>query len=81
MTKVLAIYDKGVFRPTQPVEMADGAQVELTIHESVAADESPPLIDVLEEIARLPMEGGKDGFSGADHDRHFVESGVTGIVP
>jgi predicted DNA-binding antitoxin AbrB/MazE fold protein len=33
MTRVQAIFEKGVFRPTEPVQIDDGARVELTIEE------------------------------------------------
>ena len=69
MTKVHAIYEKGVFRPTRPVQMNDGAQVELTIEESSTECGSMSIVTALEEIAKLPIAIAKDSFSGADHDR------------
>ena len=69
MTKVHAIYEKGVFRPTRPVQINDGAQVELTIEESVTESQPTQIVNTLEEIAKLPIEKAKDSFSGADHDR------------
>jgi predicted DNA-binding antitoxin AbrB/MazE fold protein len=65
-TKVQAIYRNGAFLPATPVPVAEGAEVELTV---TVNGESSSLAEGLEEIARLPMEGPRDGFSGADHDR------------
>jgi predicted DNA-binding antitoxin AbrB/MazE fold protein len=68
MTRVLAIYEKGVFRPTQPVQIIDGAEVELTIDSTPVRADSSNIVAALEEVARMPLEGPNDGFSGANHD-------------
>jgi predicted DNA-binding antitoxin AbrB/MazE fold protein len=65
-TKVHAIYRNGVFLPSTPPPVADGAEVELIV---TSGSESNSLADALDEIAHLPVEGPQDGFSGADHDR------------
>jgi predicted DNA-binding antitoxin AbrB/MazE fold protein len=64
--KIQAIYEKGVFRPTDPVPLAEGSAVELIVNSD---SDSQPLVEALKEISRLPIEGPVDGFSGADHDR------------
>jgi predicted DNA-binding antitoxin AbrB/MazE fold protein len=72
MTKTIqATYQGGVLRPAEPLPIAEGSTVELTVH---AADPSlrppaTPLKNALAEIAALPVEGLNDGFSGADHDK------------
>jgi predicted DNA-binding antitoxin AbrB/MazE fold protein len=65
-TKVHAIYRNGVFLPSTPPPVADGAEVELIV---TAGEGSNSLVDAFDEIAHLPPEGPQDGFSGADHDR------------
>jgi predicted DNA-binding antitoxin AbrB/MazE fold protein len=65
-TKVHAVFRNGAFLPATPVSMPEGAEVELTV---TTSDQQKPLVQALEEIARLPIEGPRDGFSGADHDR------------
>jgi hypothetical protein len=65
-TKVHAVYRNGVFLPSVPPPVADGAEVELIV---TANSEPSSLADSLDEIARLPEEGPQDGFSGADHDQ------------
>lgn len=37
MTKVTAIFERGVFRPIEPVNVDDGARVELSYEETGAA--------------------------------------------
>lgn len=39
MTNVTAVFENGVFRPTGPVELADGQKVQLTIHPPTTMDE------------------------------------------
>jgi predicted DNA-binding antitoxin AbrB/MazE fold protein len=72
MTKTIqAVYAGGVFKPSEPVAIADGTSVELTVRAEVP--EAPVPADVtrnaLLEIASMPLEGPDDGFSGADHDK------------
>ena len=76
-----AIFDAGVFRPLEPVELADGTHVEVQVP-NLAAGESAPELGP-DEVARqqaaiakflarmesLPDEGPDDGFSGRDHDK------------
>jgi predicted DNA-binding antitoxin AbrB/MazE fold protein len=69
MTKVHAIFENGVFRPVEPVQIDDGVRVELTIEETAEPSLSSPPLQALIEIAQLPIEGPDDGFSGTDHDR------------
>jgi predicted DNA-binding antitoxin AbrB/MazE fold protein len=69
MTKVHAIFEKGVFRPIEPVKISDGVQVELSFEEPATTTPQAPLVSALAEIAKLPLESPDDGFSGADHDR------------
>ena len=74
MTKVHAIYEKGVFRPTEALQIQDGAEVELTVQETTLPTSAGSVLDALEEISKLPVEGPEDGFSGADHDRILYTS-------
>jgi predicted DNA-binding antitoxin AbrB/MazE fold protein len=76
-----AIYDAGVFRPLQPVDLAEGTQVEVqvpTVPPGASAAELSPeelarqqaaIEQFLAEIEALPPEGPDDGFSGRDHDK------------
>jgi predicted DNA-binding antitoxin AbrB/MazE fold protein len=76
-----AIFDAGVFRPLQPVDLANGTQVEVQVpvgsSQEVTAELSPEELarqraDIeafLAEMEALPLEGPDDGFSGRDHDK------------
>lgn len=73
-----AIYDAGVFRPLEPVELAEGTQVRVEVPaESPSAEMSPEelaahqaaIADFLARMEALPEEGPDDGFSGRDHDK------------
>jgi predicted DNA-binding antitoxin AbrB/MazE fold protein len=78
---IAAIFDAGVFRPLQPVDLANGTQVEVqvpTVPAGEATAEMSPeelarqraaIEEVLAEIDRLPIEEPDDGFSGRDHDK------------
>ena len=78
---VTAIFDAGVFRPLQPVDLAPGTQVEVQVPikgdqaatDELSAEELARQRQAIEEmIARiesLPPEGPDDGFSGQDHDK------------
>jgi predicted DNA-binding antitoxin AbrB/MazE fold protein len=79
---VPAVFDHGVFRPLQPLNLAEGARVQLHIEE-VATSVSAPLksdddasaarlgsISEFQKLmAELPIESPPDGFTGADHDQ------------
>ena len=66
---IQAIYEGGVFKPCEPVALAEGTKVELTIHRPFVPADPASLLRALEEIAALPLESPDDGFSGADHDK------------
>jgi predicted DNA-binding antitoxin AbrB/MazE fold protein len=79
MTHIIqAIYEQGVFRPLEPVELAEHERVSLAIdstrpagtpaEEEAMHRQKQALEEALDEAARLPIEGPDDGFSGADHD-------------
>jgi predicted DNA-binding antitoxin AbrB/MazE fold protein len=68
-----AVYEKGVFRPKNPVDLTDGTVVEITIRTKggiIRCESSPEEVNrYLDGIATLykPSEP-EDKFSGADHD-------------
>jgi predicted DNA-binding antitoxin AbrB/MazE fold protein len=72
-----AIFDAGVFRPLEPVELAEGTHVEVQVPVEPPAELSPEELarqaaaieEMLAEIESLPVEGPDDGFSGRDHDK------------
>jgi predicted DNA-binding antitoxin AbrB/MazE fold protein len=73
-----AIFDAGVFRPLQPVELAEGTRVEVQVPEAAPLAELSPdelahkraaIAQFLAKMESLPNEGPDDGFTGRDHDK------------
>jgi predicted DNA-binding antitoxin AbrB/MazE fold protein len=69
MTKEIeAIYERGIIRPLQPLELPEGARLDLIVitHEEPKANGNAA--EILAEIAALPLEGSSDDFDGREHD-------------
>ena len=69
MTKeIQAVYERGMIRPLEPLELPEGARVELIVvtHEQPKANRNASKI--LAEIAALPLEGSSDVESGCEFD-------------
>jgi predicted DNA-binding antitoxin AbrB/MazE fold protein len=66
---VEAIYEQGSLKLSQPITLAEGSKVQIIIlpPESSAQPKKP--LEILQEIAQLPLEGKTDAFSGQDHDQ------------
>lgn len=68
-----AVYEEGVFRPRNPVDMADGTVVEIVVRSTggtIRCESTPDEVNrYIDDIAARykPSEPG-DAFSGADHD-------------
>ena len=64
--QIEAVYEKGVFRPTQPINFPEGEHLHLIV---VTREQAPPNSNasaLLAEIAVLPIEGENNSFSGRD---------------
>lgn len=69
MTKEIeAIYEQGIIRPLEPLELAEGTRLDLIVvtHEQPKANGKAA--EILAEIAALPLEGATDVFAGREHD-------------
>jgi predicted DNA-binding antitoxin AbrB/MazE fold protein len=77
---ITAVFDSGVFRPLEPVDLAQGTQVQVQVPKltPMQSEELSPeelakqqaaIEEMLAEIESLPIEEPDDGFSGRDHDR------------
>jgi predicted DNA-binding antitoxin AbrB/MazE fold protein len=64
-----AVFEGGVLRPTAPVPLNEGEQVEVIVIQPPTAAEQRSPAQILSEIAALPIEPGGQVFSGRDHDR------------
>ena len=66
-----AVYQQGVLRPAQPLDLQEGTEVEIVVtpkqpHEPLVGKER---YDWIMKTAALPREGKDDDFSGEDHDK------------
>jgi predicted DNA-binding antitoxin AbrB/MazE fold protein len=64
----MAVVEGGVLRPTTPLTLEEGSQVELIIFQASKTNGQRNPAEILAEIASQPMEPGGKEFSGRDHD-------------
>jgi predicted DNA-binding antitoxin AbrB/MazE fold protein len=72
---IQAIYEHGVFRPLEPIQLAEHKKVSLVVSDSVAVDDDVSIARQREALAALrakmdalPNGAPDDGLGGADHD-------------
>jgi predicted DNA-binding antitoxin AbrB/MazE fold protein len=69
MTKEIeAIYEQGMIRPLQPLELPEGARLDLIVITHEEPKTNGNTAEMLAEIAALPLEGANDAFAGREHD-------------
>jgi len=68
MNSIHAIYENGVFRPIQPVNLPDRCEVEVEIHTVNTERQRPSLDDVYAILGRRHSSGEHD--VAARHDEH-----------
>lgn len=72
--QIEAVYEQGLLRPLQPLALAEGTQVAITL---VAP---PPAkcaaYEILTAIAALPLEVEREERAGRDHDRFLYGAGA-----
>jgi predicted DNA-binding antitoxin AbrB/MazE fold protein len=69
MTKEIeAIYERGVIRPLQPLELPEGTRLDLVVITHEQPKTNGNAAQILAEIAALPLEGPDDEFTGREHD-------------
>jgi predicted DNA-binding antitoxin AbrB/MazE fold protein len=64
-----AVYEQGILRLSQPIPLAEGTRVEVTVISTEAKPQDKTPRQILAEIAAMPLEVSNDKFSGRDHDR------------
>jgi predicted DNA-binding antitoxin AbrB/MazE fold protein len=77
MTRFIsAIFDSGVFRPLEPVDLAQGERVVLHVESPVAASEDQADVETrnawseyIDRMEALPDATPADGLTNRDHDR------------
>ena len=65
---IAAIYENGVFRPSERVDLDNGEEVEVILLDRSEPTSPQRSRDILAEIAALPVESSTNGFSGNSHD-------------
>ena len=83
-TAVEAIYEHGVFRPVNPLELPlglqEGAKVELILVTSAVAQRTPA--EILSAIAALPTEAARETDDAArEHDHYLYGKSKTQEQP
>jgi predicted DNA-binding antitoxin AbrB/MazE fold protein len=71
-----AIYEHGVLRPIQPLELDEGTRVEITVVTAVPASRQP--YEILSAIAALPLEVVREERAGREHDRFLYGTPAAG---
>lgn len=67
--KNAAVYEHGVFHPTEPAEIADGEAVQLVVLRRKDGAPAMAAASILAQIAALPLESAADETTSRDHDR------------
>ncbi len=65
---IQAIFENGVIRPLEKVELDNGEEVEVILLQKTNTS-ARKARQILTEIAELPVEGDANDFSGEDHDQ------------
>ena len=69
MTKEIeAVYEHGMIRPLEPLELPEGARLEVIVITHEQPKTNGNAAEILAEIAALPLEGSTDAFTGREHD-------------
>ena len=68
-TRFTAIFEHGLLRPTEPVFLEEGTEVEVIVGRPLTVPNGRRAAEILAEIAALPMEPGGREFAGRDHDK------------
>ncbi len=65
--KIEAVYEQGMIRPLQRLELPEGTRLVLFVV-SKQGTTNGKAAEILAEIAALPVEGASETFAGAEHD-------------
>lgn len=68
MKEIEAVYEHGVIRPLQPLELPEGSHLDLIVITHEQKQTNGNVAQIIAEIAALPLEGSDDAFAGRDHD-------------
>ena len=78
MSKTIeAVYEQGVLRPLQPLQLPEGARLDIILLTDGKAGGRMSPADILAEIAVLPTEAATDPFSARDHGRSSLPTEIA----
>lgn len=66
--EIEAVYEPGVIRPLQPLELPEGARLDLIVVTHEQPKSNGITTKILVEVADLPIEGSTNTFAGREHD-------------
>ena len=66
--KIEAIYEQGMIRPLQPLELPEGARLDLIVISHDEPKTNGNTAEILAGIAALSLEGSDNTFAGREHD-------------
>ena len=70
MTKEIeAVYEQGLIRPLQPLELPEGTRLDLIVITHERAETNGNAAEILAEIAALPLEGSSDALKSSLNDK------------
>jgi len=76
--QIQAVYEGGVIRPLEPVALNESEELDVVLLPRQKPTQRNPT-EVLAEIARLPIEGKQNAFSGEDYDHPEREDKLTAM--
>ena len=68
LTKIEAVYEQGIIRPLQPLELPEGTRLDLIVITHEQSKTNGNAAEIFVEITALPLEGSSDGCAGREHD-------------
>ncbi|HEX5244899.1 MAG TPA: antitoxin AF2212-like protein [Tepidisphaeraceae bacterium] len=70
MTRTIkAVFEHGIFRPVEPIALAEGQSVDIKVPEERTYPSPQVLLQALLEIAAIPESPPGDGLTAEDHDQ------------
>ena len=72
-----AVYERGVLRPLEPVDLEEGERVTLTVARPAALKSGESAHAILGRIASLAVMREGDHFSGEHHDAALYDDRAT----
>jgi len=78
MKTIGATYENGVLKPAEPLHLAEGSRVELTVTPVADDNQTETPGEIMARISRLSNKKPEDGLGGRDHDEVLYGSGKYG---